>query len=84
MTSDNVGIVWIEHMWDRSGYWLKLDASERYPEGKSIALHEWRSIHDGASLAEVARVLGTWGLKYDGIGFQDESGKQYITISPSA
>lgn len=76
-----VDIVWIEPMADRTGYWLSLDSSESYPDGKRVELHGWRSIDDAESLAALDAVLGTWGIKRQGPIHNDGQGRAYVTIA---
>lgn len=79
-----VELVWVEQMWDKSGWWLRLRDSERYPNGKAVELHRWKSLHDADSLEELDSMLGMWGLTRKGILHEDAGGKKYVTVAPSA
>ncbi|MFB7251727.1 hypothetical protein [Microbacterium sp. NPDC056234] len=74
-------VVWVAPMADKSGYWLSLDSSERYPNGKRVKLHGWRSMDDAESLEALDAVLGTWGIQRQGPVHADASGRVYVTIA---
>lgn len=74
-------MIWIEAMWDKSGFWLKLHGSTQYPDGKATELHRYVNVHDRDSFEEIEGVLRSWGLRFDRMSFCDEDGKTYITIA---
>lgn len=78
-----VELVWVERMLDKSGWWLKVRESERFPNGKAIELHRWTSLHDSDSLEELDLALGSWGLTRNGSLHEDPDGKKYVTVAPS-
>lgn len=77
-------VVWIEEIADGSGYWAKVQESERFPDGRATQVHGWRSMHDAHSLEALDLVLIVWGLHRQGPIHKDEDGRIYVTIAPSA
>ncbi len=75
--------VWVERMWDNSGFWLKVGTSERFPNGKAVELHRWRSAEDAGSLDELDLVLGSWGIRRQGPVHENADGKIYVTVARS-
>jgi hypothetical protein len=79
-----VDLVWIEPIEGGNGWWLKVEESDRFPNGKALELHKWRSMHDPDSIEELDLVLGSWGLERNGILYEGDDGKRYVPIAPSA